>query len=400
MEPKEQVQQDQQLTKVVTNLKYDLKIFITNKCNQKCVYCFERDTMHKLNTHINEETINDICRFVRSDINMINSLNFLGGETFLNIDDIDKILTKLYDLLISTKIEVCFFTNGMIFNDDVMRMYKKFSKLNLFVYISDHNMSLSNKFSISYNHLEFLIDNNIRYELRLLFDSAKLIHPDKLNEYFINIRNESLEVNLFPAYFDKRNIIDSKMMENFKTWCANNISNIDTCLIKSLLSDVFKIERIIDPPETHKTCDRCGAGVVELAITTDGTILGCEAFMDADDLEIINVSEVNSIAEVRSKSHQMRYLLKRFNSDPEKCNRCRYRVVCTNCRYNFTTNTNVYSEKSKEVCNFMKLMYYTAIDIASLLLVELHKRSYKDHIDLLDEIKLLHSEVLYYESIK
>ena len=399
MVPKEQVQQDQQLIKVVTNLKYDLKIFITNKCNRRCSYCFERDTMHKLNAHINEETINDICAFIRSDISMINSVNFLGGETFLNIDDIDKILTNLYDLLLSTKIEVCFFTNGMVFNDDVMMMYRKFSKLNLFVYISDHSMSLSNKSSVSYKHLEFLINNNINYELRLLFDSAKLMSPDKLNEYFINIRKESLKVNLFPAYFDKRNIIDSKMMETFKIWCTNNINNIDTCLMKSLLSDVFKIERIIDSPELHKTCDRCGAGVVELAITTDGTILGCEAFMDADDLEIVNVSEVNSIAEVRSKSPQMRYLLKRFNIDPEKCNRCRYRVVCTNCRYNFTVNTNVYSEKPKEVCDFMKLMYHTAIDIASLFLTELHKRSYKEHIDLLDEIKLLHSEVLY-ESIK
>lgn len=399
MVPKEQVRHVQQPTKVVTNLKYDLKIFITNKCNQKCTYCFERDTMHKLNTHINEETINDICRFVQSDINMINSLNFLGGETFLNIDDIDKILTKLYDLLISTKIEVCFFTNGTIFNDNIMMMYKKFSKLNLFVYISDHNMSLTNKSSLSYKHLEFLINNNIRYELRLLFDSAKLMDPDKLNEYFINIRNESLKVNLFPAYFDKFNIIDNKMMEAFKVWCANNINSIDTYLLKSLLSDVFKIERIIDSPELHKTCDRCGAGVVELAITTDGTILGCEAFMDADDLEIINVSEINSIAEARSKSPQMQYLLKRFNSDPEKCNRCRYRVVCTNCRYNFTVNTSVYSEKPKEVCDFMKLMYHAAIDIGSLFLVELHKRSYKEHINLLDEIKLLHREVLY-ESIK
>lgn len=396
---KEQVQQDQQRTKVVTNLKYDLKIFITNKCNQKCTYCFERDTMYKLDTHINEETINDICRFIRSDSIMINSLNFLGGETFLNIDDIDKILTNLYDLLILNNIEVCFFTNGMIFNDKVMMMYKKFSRLNLFVYISDHNMNLSNKSSTSRKHLQFLINNNIQYELRLIFDSSKLLYPDKLNEYFINIHNESFDVNLFPAYFDKYNIIDSRMMETFKMWCIDNISNIDTCLMKSLLSDVFKIERIIDSPELHKTCDRCGAGVVELAITTNGTILGCEAFMDADDLEVINVSEVSSIAEVRIKSPQMQYLLKRFNNDLEKCNRCRYRVVCTNCRYNFTVNTNVYSEKPKEVCNFMKLMYHTAVDIASLFLVELHKRSYKEHIDLLDEIKLLHSEVLY-ESIK
>ena len=399
MVPKEQVRQDQQRIKVATNLKYDLKIFITNKCNQKCAYCFERDTMHKLNTRINKETINDICRFVRSDINMINSLNFLGGETFLNIDDIDEILTKLYDLLVSTNIEVCFFTNGMIFNDKVVSIYKKFSKLNLFVYISDHNMNLSNESSTTCKHLQFLIDNNINYELRLIFDSVKLSHPDKLNEYFTNTRNKSFNVNLFPAYFDKYNIIDDKMMESFKSWCADNISNIDTYLIRSLLSDVFKIERIIDSPKLHKTCDHCGAGVVELAITTNGTVLGCEAFMDADDLEVINVSEVNSIAEIRSKSPQMQYLLKRFNDEPEKCNNCRYRVVCTNCRYNFTMNTNVYSEKPNEICNFMKLMYHTAIDIASLFFVELHKRSYKEHIDLLDEIKLLHNEVIY-ESIK
>lgn len=384
---------------MVTNLKYDLKLFITNKCNQRCLYCFERDTMHKLNTHINEETIEDICRFIRSDITMINSLNFLGGETFLNIDDIEKILTKLYDLLISSKIEVCFFTNGNIFNDDVTRMYKQFHKLNLLVYISDHTMSLSNKSSVSYKHLQFLIKHSIPYELRLLFDSQKLIHPEKLNEYFTNIHNEPFTVELFPAYFDKFNVIDDKMMKTFKSWCSDNIDHVDTYLMKSLLSDIFKIERIIDSPKFYKTCDHCGAGVLELAIMTDGTVLGCEAFMNADDLETVNISEVSSIKEIRNKSPQMQYLLNRFNNEPAKCYSCRYRIICTNCRYNFTTNTNVYSEKPEDICSFMKLMYYTAIDMANIFLIELHKRSYKYHINLLDEIKLLHSEVLY-ESIK
>lgn len=374
-------------------MKYDLKLFITNVCNQNCKYCFERNTMKTLGSRINEDVIDDIVRFITNDIDNINSINFLGGETYLNLTDIDILLTKLHELLLDKRTNVTFFTNGNVFNIDVENMYKKFSDLHLEVHITDHNLNLNNEKSNLRKHVEFLQAHNIIFEIRTLFDLQKIQNPDRLNRYFNEIPNTP--VNVFLAYYDRNNAITDEIMNKFINWCSNNVASLNINLINELSDSVFKLPRYKDDEnsECRSSCDHCGAGVCELVITTDGTLMGCEAFMDSTDLERINVKNIESLEDLRNKSSQFRYLANRYDKEPDKCYTCRYRIICGNCRYNFTSNTDVYSEKPQEVCDFTKMLYFAGIKIAHIFYKELHRRAYKEHVELLDEIIRLESEV-------
>lgn len=379
-----------------TNDRYDLKIFITNVCNQACSYCFERDTMKTLSRRIDESVRKDIVKFIQTDINSMYSINFLGGETFLNIDDMTWILDKLYDLLEETQIEICFFTNGITFNSYVTNFYQRFKKLNLMVHITDHNCILSNSDSILINHFNYLKQNDIRFDIRTLFDLHKIKNIQSLNEYY-NYISSFADVTLFPAYYDKNNEVTKLDLDNLISWCKNNAQIMNTKLIDELLLHIFRAGRFIDPIGAHDTCDHCGAGVKELVITTNGSLMGCETFMGASDLEELNIKDVHSIKEARLKSDQFKYLYDRYDKEPQKCSDCRYRILCTNCRYNFSTNSDVYSEKVQAVCDFTAMIYYCGLELLPILYMELHRREYRTRLELLSEIKDLMSEVIEHE---
>lgn len=98
-----------------------LVIFITQKCNLKCSYCY----VNQNNIDINNEILKkSLYFFLRCDGNLKNVI-FVGGEPFLKFDIIEKAISSLKFLkgkFPSKKIVTVINTNGTVISNRVLKI--------------------------------------------------------------------------------------------------------------------------------------------------------------------------------------------------------------------------------------------------------------------------------------
>lgn len=112
-------------TNITDMTKYDLKIVPTVQCNQRCKYCWEKEYLGGEIEESLDQNIDDIMRLIEIDIDRIKIILLIGGETYLSLEFVTEVLVRLSKILkpehdIIVKLE----TNGAIFNEKVIDMYK------------------------------------------------------------------------------------------------------------------------------------------------------------------------------------------------------------------------------------------------------------------------------------
>ena len=100
-----------------------LIIELTRSCNMfpPCKHCFRGDSQ---NISIDKKYIDGLL----NQTEIINSLFFTGGEPTLAIEEMEYILNKLYENRIPL-FDFGFITNGLIYDEKVISIIKKYSKL-------------------------------------------------------------------------------------------------------------------------------------------------------------------------------------------------------------------------------------------------------------------------------
>lgn len=346
-------------------MKYDLKIITSSECNFNCSYCYERDDRYIMPKRITSDTVNGIQKLISNDINVISSISFMGGETFLNIRDIIKIIFPIRKLIKEHDIEISLFTNGSIFNQYVKRFYRIIYKIKSpTVYITDHSLRLNKTDNGTLSqHIEFLKDESIDYKLKVIIDRHRLLNFDKIIGYLIANHDENVELVL--AYYDKFNEVDEYTLNMFIDYIDKNIDLIPVDILKKVLR-LFRCDRIVDSNFDISQM-KCGAGITELAISGDGKVHGCENVISACDSEYINVNDIRSITQLNTiyKDFQM-FEFKYYNQN-ENCLKCLFSSVCTQCRYNFTTNKDIYTDKPESICKFTRLLYLSSVKLGLII---------------------------------
>lgn len=369
-------------------MKYDLKIITSGDCNFNCSYCYERDDRDVIPKRITSNTIEGIQKLIMNDINIISSISFMGGETFLSIRDIIKILFPIRKILKECDVEISLFTNGSIFNQYIKRFYKIMSKIKSpTVYITDHLLRLNiiDDGALS-QHIKFLKDESIDYKLKVIIDRHRLLNFDQTLNYLITNHDENVELVL--AYYDKFNKVDECSLNKFISYISDNMNLIPVDILKKILR-LFKCDRIIDP-DFKLSQIRCGAGVTELAVSGDGRIHGCENVVGASDSEYINVNDVSSITQLSNIYRDFQMFKSKYYNQNETCLKCLFKPLCAQCRYNFTTNKDIYTDKPEEICNFTKLIYLYSLRLGLIIskyIISVYKHRLSNQMDKLVKLQ-------------
>lgn len=87
-------------------------LLITEKCNFRCTYCFERD--HAIRRDMDDGVLDRLPGFVMT--NHIDGINFFGGEPFLVFDKIKKIIAGLDKENLKVKYSIT--TNGSLIGSE------------------------------------------------------------------------------------------------------------------------------------------------------------------------------------------------------------------------------------------------------------------------------------------
>lgn len=369
--------------------KYDLKIFTTCDCNQNCSYCFERD-VNNINSRLNNHLINSIVGYVENNYNEIDNIALMGGESYVHINDLTMLVAKLKDLLIAHDIGLIIYTNGTIFNKEIESFYKLLSDINCMIWITDHNFEIGNNINTINQHIKYLDNHNISYSIKLIVDKYILNNFKLVRDYYIRNGSKLDKIDLFLAYYDKVYPIENNDFNQVFNYINDNIFDSD---ILEKMEDLFRTRRILEFGNKH--LDLCGAGVTELTFSNNGLVYGCEHMFTATDYDPVKIEDMGKdIIESRSKHSQLNYLNNRYTIFPKKCYNCEVSCSCSQCRYNHSTNVDVYSDKPDGICNFTKLYHEWNLQISEMILKKLIKNSEELNKKLLTELIILQTEVI------
>lgn len=102
----------------------ELWVCMTNECNFKCPYCFEK----KRKDDLNEEIIDKLVEFIKSKKSIKQVIiNFYGGEPLLNLDMIFVLYEKVEALGLKTKYQII--TNGYLLNKQTIEKLSMIKKM-------------------------------------------------------------------------------------------------------------------------------------------------------------------------------------------------------------------------------------------------------------------------------
>ena len=162
---------------------------LTNNCNLKCSYCFEKgknsDSMSMSDgIEIFKRLYANFSLFKSSPTEKL-SINFFGGEPFLNYTTMEAIINYTYENFISD-VDFGVTTNLTILDEEKLEFIKKH---NLFLLVSfdglpeTHNLNRDNSHDIVAENIKKVID----YGLNHLLQVRMTVHPNSINLFMKNV---------------------------------------------------------------------------------------------------------------------------------------------------------------------------------------------------------------------
>lgn len=276
-------------------------LHITDKCNMRCKYCFERGI--NLTGDLTITDIERLIKFINSNDNVAEKINirFFGGEPLLKTEFISEAISLFERLIVNKTVKYNIFTNGTIVNDQVFKLLDQYPII-LFISIDGTEKSHNrNRIMANYSSSHSIISRNIktlisRYENRIITRSViDPLNSDELLQnidYIISLGVRQLSFTLpWGGCSGKQIAVES---------CRNNLFNIIDKFFEDFLERIKRHQfdsigvhpfsttffSIINKDKFHLDSRACGAGFEALAIGTDGKIYPCHSFAYNKDYEI------------------------------------------------------------------------------------------------------------------
>ena len=317
---------------------------ITKRCNLRCKYCGESESEFEDLPKVLDENIDDTIDFLMKDPDP--TISFYGGEPFLNIP----IIMKVMDSLPKAKFLVQ--TNGILLNKLDSSYMNRFNT----VLISIDGLSKITNFyrgkgtfqSIRKN-LGFIVGNEFKGDLvaRMTISHKSDIYRDVLGLL-------SLEKPSFNHIHWQLDVIwsDYVLWDDFDKWVSRSYNPGITKLVNRWIGSIEKEMRIegivpflgiMNSLLLKKPSElRCGAGIESFTIQTDGNIYACPVCPEFEDFIVGNVK----------KSHPKN--LYRSLGIKEPCPSCDVFSICGG-RCLFVNHHNFWGESQfQSVCTTVK----------------------------------------------
>ena len=277
-----------------------LIIFLTNRCNARCSFCFIDFDNEFTQDKKNELTLDDYKKLSKSFKKSLHHINFTGGEPFLRsdigdiclsfIDNADlssmsivsngsypKKVKKFLDTVCKNRPDVDF-----IFNFSIDSYPDKHDKIRKIPGLFDKMLESMNFVKNSYKNCiatcNFTITEENYTEVNEIYDYLKNTHKIKTINPII-VRNEGVhevpsekKIGLLNAY----KTITNKNKENIRKGNMRGFSNFDLLGKVMNAKNEIQYDMISESYLEPKFFAPCTAGSIFGVIYTDGSVYPCE----------------------------------------------------------------------------------------------------------------------------
>lgn len=326
----------------------NVNIWTTTNCNLDCTYCYEKSNRQKGTDSLTDLTSKDIIKWISSNANQYESINFHGGEPLLNY----KMIIYITDFLAEKEIlpkKMGMTTNGTVWNDELKRYFQKYKDM----YLYDMSISIDGT-EKSHNAARIAFDHTGSYkkmretekELITIFPNLRArmtVTTDNVKNLYENVRHvaELGFISIAPVL----DIYD-------KSWDEDGMACLKEEMLKII--DYWKKNKQINIAFINDILYRRPKGKCQFSynISVTGDIYPC---IDAVGIEEYCIGNVRD----GIKTDKVVGLHNMVDSDYEFCKACTNVRYCENNRCKFI---NYVVEKTKDIpsrvgCRFEALKF-------------------------------------------
>jgi uncharacterized protein len=293
-----------------------ITLFITEKCNLGCKYCYEKTIKNK--EHMTEEIARKAIDLMvkYSDINNRLYISFFGGEPFLNIKLMKYIIQYCKDINIYGRTSFSVTTNGTIANSDIINFLKS-NNINLLVSIDGleeiqnknrpfldgrptFNNVIKNINIFKSNTSSLIINSVISHDSVDLLNIYKLAREIGIIEYIPSIASSSENNSQLTLKEVEKILFDSE--EIIKIF-VNDILNNQSTTIPNFIHFAKRLY-----PQ-YKNQYYCNMGIKAFAVVASGEVYPCHRYCNDRTYSLGNIGQFVP----GNKKHYLQY--KKLNCD-------------------------------------------------------------------------------------
>lgn len=316
-------------------------IWVTEKCNLCCSYCYEGEKRY---IDMNDEVIEKTISFIHKNMEQskANMINFHGGEPLLAIDNIIKIITSCNKI---GRFRYSLTTNGTIVNDFVLdELKKKHIYVSLSIdgtkEIHDCNRKKHNgsgTYNTAVECLKALQDRDIDVRVRMTVtpETVSAIYNSVMSIADLNAKTIVAMIDLYDDH-----------------WTDSLLDVLKEQLIMIHIDLKEKSEFSFYSDLKMKKKGFCDGGITNFNISADGMIYPCTCLVN--DKEHMIGSVFNGIDDSLLHKHKVYY-----DKRNTTCNGCKNEYTCLSmrCKYINKSLTGEYLTASPIICRLEHIMH-------------------------------------------
>lgn len=350
---------------------------VTDDCNLCCTYCYQINKGHHIMPFEIAKNFIDIILSPNSNtqqyLNSLDStaviLDFIGGEPFLQIDLIDKIITYFITRCIELNhpwqyhyiISIC--SNGTLyFNDKVQQFLQKYKNCLSFTISIDGNKKLHDKCRIfadgtgSYDLAIKAKNHYIQYYNNFM-DTKMTLSPDNIKytkDAVINLINEKYDNIFLNCIFEKGWTYEHATILYYQ------LKELSDYILNNDLEDKVYIsmfdENLFHPKEITDKQNWCGGNGAMIALDYKGDIYPCLRYMESSlgssVAPLIIGNTKIGIMETKEQQETAKLVqsVNRLTQSSKECLECPIAEGCSWCQaYNYQDSGNI-NHRATYIC--------------------------------------------------
>lgn len=370
-----------------------ISLFMTEKCNMRCTYCFEKDFKNQVG-NVSNETIKKTIDLLMNDNSSINKkLTFFGGEPTLNIDGLEYAINYYHQLKQNGYKNIIHFdinTNLYHINENLIKVFRKIINIaGLYLSVSMDGIKEThdlNRLDINNNPTYDKIIENVKklkkelqykkehftickhqvltdntcdkiediceqaWKERELFNEFSIVYvvPDKGSSSNVSYKN----LENMKKYYDKIKY-SNDILEEKKNFILKLLHYLCLDTNTSLYNDNYSVCNVLNDM---------------IAIRANGDILPCHSFFDLintdeyNNIKIDNINQINDNITISFKNKFFRLiydknkllsngLLKMYSEHGYECRDCICKSICHICIANLKDFKDGNIIQKKEICD-------------------------------------------------
>lgn len=332
----------------------DISLIITEKCNLKCIYCYEKS---KSSSNMSFETAKKIIDHELNENKHYSSytIDFFGGEPFCNFELIKQIYNYVMDVYNEKAIHFFATTNGTLIHGQIQQwLYERRANFTLGLSLDGtpvaHNINRSNSFELI--DLDFFLKTYPQQNIKMTVSEESLPY---LAESVIYATELGFIVSCNLAYMvdwleeSNKKILEQQLEKLIDFYIKN--PQYEVC---SMLDN--KIEILAIPSSEKNTITKtCGTGTTMSCYSIEGEEYPCQLFApisagkNAKKTADLNITETISIDDL-----------------DDRCKKCYYRRICSICLgSNYLSTLSLYKVDASR-CELQKIIYKATSKLKAL----------------------------------